>query len=105
MKYVLIGANNPHTIRVFTELQTLTPNAKLIGFLDNDPLKIGTYFYDYPIIGGTDIVHTLSKDYQYVNLITRDCLTRFNVSKEVYEQGGEFTNFVHPSVCLNMVVD
>jgi sugar O-acyltransferase (sialic acid O-acetyltransferase NeuD family) len=103
MKYVLIGASNPHSIRIFREIKKNVPDIELVGFIDNDPLKIGSTFFDYPVIGGTNIVSSLDHDYKYVNLITRDCLTRFSTSREVYIQGGSFTNLIHPTVSVSMV--
>jgi sugar O-acyltransferase (sialic acid O-acetyltransferase NeuD family) len=102
MKYILIGASNPHSVRIFHETQKSNPDIELVGFIDNDPLKIGSTFFGYPVIGGTNIVSTLNRDYKYVNLITRDCLTRFSTSKEVYMQGAIFSNLIHPSVSLSM---
>ena len=102
MKYILIGASNPHSIRVFHETQKYNPNIELVGFIDNGPQKIGSSFFGYPVVGGSEVVSNLNHDYNYVNLITRDCLTRFNTSKEVYKQGARFSNLIHPSVSLSM---
>jgi sugar O-acyltransferase (sialic acid O-acetyltransferase NeuD family) len=102
MALVFIGANNPETIRVINAVKKQTP-LDILGFIDNDPAKKGIKFFGYNVIGGFDILSDLIKDHFFVNLITRDCITRFETSKYVAERGGRFINFIHPNVNLEMV--
>lgn len=46
MKIVLIGANNPETIRMINSLKKTSPNFEVKGFLDNDPKKLEAPFMD-----------------------------------------------------------
>lgn len=104
MKIVFIGANNPETIRMINSLKKTSPNFEVKGFLDNDPKKIGSSFYGYPVLGDLIWAKNLNLDeIRFVNLITRDCVTRYNTSKVIKDMGGKFCNFIHPSVNLEMV--
>lgn len=104
MKVVLIGANNPETIRMINAVARATLNFEVIGFLDNDANKIGKDFFGYKVMSGTTLIdNKLINNCFFVNLITRDMRTRFEVSKEVLDQNGIFCNFIHPSINLEMV--
>lgn len=104
MNLVLLGANNPETIRIINAIKKNIPNLNIEGFLDNDEKKIGTYFFGYKVIGGTyNISKEILDNCFFVNLITRDMVTRYQVSKQISKQGGKFCNFIHPSVNLEMV--
>lgn len=104
MKLIFIGANNPETIRMIKAVSINNPNIEIGGFIDNDPQKIGKLFYGYPILSGSkNIDPKLIEKYKFVNLITRDAITRYKISREIELAGGEFENFIHPSVNLQMV--
>jgi sugar O-acyltransferase (sialic acid O-acetyltransferase NeuD family) len=104
MKLICVGANNPETIRVINAIKMKDPSFHFMGFIDNDESKWGTQFYGYPVLGGTDLVNDLSKkEVFFCNLITRDCITRYETTKAIVERGGQLTNLVHPSVNLDMV--
>ena len=47
MKIVFLGANNPETIREINVQKRFDPDFEVIGFLDNDPNKIGKSFYGF----------------------------------------------------------
>jgi sugar O-acyltransferase (sialic acid O-acetyltransferase NeuD family) len=104
MKLICLGANNPETIRVINAIKTKDPSFQFMGFIDNDECKWGTKFCGYPVLGGTDLVSDFSKKgVFFCNLITRDCITRYETTKAIVEHGGQLTNLVHPSVNLEMV--
>lgn len=104
MNIILLGANNPETIRVINAIKRSIPNFKVIGFIDNDPQKKGKDFFGYPILGGSDWLEKEDiTDIFFVNLITRDAVTRFSTTKKLQELGAKFTNLIHPSVNLEMV--
>lgn len=74
------------------------------AFLDNDPAKAGTLFWGVPVLGGADQVPELNgRDVRFVNLITRDTVTRCETTRQLVDAGAELTNFIHPSVDLTMV--
>jgi sugar O-acyltransferase (sialic acid O-acetyltransferase NeuD family) len=104
MKIVFLGANNPETIREISVHQRKYPELQIVGFLDNDPLKIGTDFHGYPVLGnlpscgGVDL-----SEVRFVNLITRDCRTRLETSLQIADAGGQFGTFIHPDVSLDMI--
>jgi len=104
MKIVFLGANNPETIREINVQKRLSSDFEVIGFLDNDPNKIGKSFYGFPVLGNLKSCRKLDlKFVRFLNLITRNCQTRLITSREVAEEGGVFTNFICPNVNLDMV--
>jgi sugar O-acyltransferase (sialic acid O-acetyltransferase NeuD family) len=103
MKVFLFGAANPETIRMIRAVERVSGNIKFAGFLDNDPEKNNVDFYGYPILGGIEMVNKLSgPDTGFVNLITGNTRTRYEVSKAIVTAGGRLTNFIHPSIDLTM---
>lgn len=106
MEIIFIGANNPETIRMIKAVEGAVPNFRVAGFLDNAPEKKGTSFFGFPVLGGFESLHSIigrNDDVRFVNLITRDCVTRYETSLEVARAGGHFANFIHPGVNLQMV--
>lgn len=104
MKIVFLGANNPETIREINVQKRLSPDFEVVGFLDNDPNKIGKFFYGYSILGNLKFCRNLDlESVRFLNLITRNCQTRLITSREVTGEGGTFTNFIYPNVNLDMV--
>lgn len=105
-KIAFIGANNPETQRMIAALKNYEAGSAVdfLGFIDNDPLKKNISFCGLPVFGGYEALSALDhQNIKFVNLITRDCYTRYETSKKVAEAGFEFTNLIHPSVDLNCV--
>jgi sugar O-acyltransferase (sialic acid O-acetyltransferase NeuD family) len=102
-RLVLLGASNPETQRMLTDLrehQDLVPYA----FIDNDPAKWGTQFCGLPVLGGIASVEGIhAPDVRYVNLITRDTRTRYLTTREMAERGCRFTNLIHSTIDLTDV--
>lgn len=104
MKIIIIGANNPETGRMMRAVKKANPKINFLGFIDNDPSKKGTNFLGLPVFGGYEMAKKFVKQNNYfINLITRDCITRLETSLAISKLGGQFTNFVHPGVNLDMV--
>jgi len=109
MKLVCLGANNPETIRVINAIRRKyeplpSPSFEFWGFVDNDKEKWGTDFYGYPVFGGMDEVLGLSeKGAVFCNLITRDCATRYETTRDLVKAGGTLVNLIHPNVNLELV--
>ena len=104
MKLIGIGANNPETIRMVNAINKVDPSFEFTGFIDNDPDKKGIDFYGYRVIGSVEKIQA-SRDsgIKYINLITRDCITRYETSIEAYKYGAIFANFIHPNVSLELI--
>lgn len=103
MKVYLLGANNPEAVRMIGAVKQASPDAEF-AFLDNDPAKKGISFFGIPVLGGVELVPQLrGDDVRFVNLITRDCPTRFETTRQLLEAGGQLTNFIHPTCNLTMV--
>lgn len=104
MNVVFIGANNPETIRVINAVRRVSQNFRVLGFIDNDIEKHGKDFLGYRVIGGFEkLPELIRKKVYFLNLITRDCVTRYHTSVEVAKAGGRFTNLIYPNVNVEMV--
>ena len=103
-KIVFIGAHNPETQRMISAVKKTASDVDFLGFIDNDPKKKNQKFLGLPVFGGNEVVsQLLKKGVLFVNLITRDCITRYETSLAISRIGGKFTNFIHPTVNLEMV--
>jgi len=104
MKLVCLGASNPETIRIVNAIKKIDKDFHFLGFIDNDKNKWGKKFYGYQIFGGIEKVRELAKEGAvFCNLITRDCLTRYETTKDLVKNGAKLVNLIHPSVNLEMV--
>jgi len=104
MKIILVGASNPEVKRLIIAIQKYRQDFEVLGFIDNDQDKKGKEFVGFPVFGGFEILDRFREpDTYFVNLITRDSLTRFETSKFLANSGCQFTNLIHPSVDLTMV--
>lgn len=106
MKVILLGASNPEAIRMINAIKRINPSFEVLGFIDNNPLKKNTDFWGYRVFGGYSDLLNLNMDQEdlyFVNLITRETITRYETSKYLAEHGCNFTNFIHPTIDLTMV--
>jgi len=104
MKLYCLGASNPEAVRLVEAVQKADASIEMGGFLDNDPDKTGTLFHGYPVLGGQDLVAGLAgQDVAFVNLITRDAITRYQTTAAILSAGGRLGNLVHPSTNADMV--
>lgn len=103
MRFYLLGAANPETIRMVRAVERSDPNATFPGLLDNDPAKHGQYFFGIPIIGGVEIVPKLAgPDVGFVSLVTGSTSDRYETGRDLVRLGGTLVNFIHPTVDLTM---
>jgi sugar O-acyltransferase (sialic acid O-acetyltransferase NeuD family) len=103
VKIYLLGAANPEAVRMIGAVRQATPGLEFAGFLDNDPLKKGSDFLGFPVLGGVDLVPQLAgANVGFVNLITRDTVTRRETTREIVAAGGRLASFIHPSLDLSM---
>jgi sugar O-acyltransferase (sialic acid O-acetyltransferase NeuD family) len=104
LKLVCLGAKNPETIRMINSIKSLDDDFQFLGFIDNDPNRWGKELYGFPIFGGIEKVDELNKKGAvFCNLITSDCVTRYETGKALVEQGAKMVNFIHPNVNLDLV--
>lgn len=102
MNVYLLGASNPEAVRMIGSVQRANPGVEF-AFLDNDPAKHDTLFYGVAVIGGVERVADLKgPDALFVNLITRDTVTRYETTRQIVAAGGTLGNFLHPGVDLTM---
>jgi len=98
-RLLVLGANNPETVRVVQAVNDREPTFELVGFLDNDPAKQGREFLGYPVLGGSQVVADKRyRDCVVINGITKDPQIRRETTEELLRLGAELANLVHPSV-------
>jgi sugar O-acyltransferase (sialic acid O-acetyltransferase NeuD family) len=103
-RLLVLGANNPETVRVVQAVNDREPTFELVGFLDNDSAKHGTDFRGYPVLGGSAAVaEPRYHDCVVVNAITRDTRTRCETTEALLGHGAQLTNLIHPSVDIRHV--
>jgi sugar O-acyltransferase (sialic acid O-acetyltransferase NeuD family) len=101
--HVFLGAANPETARMISALQRVDPRFRVKGFIDNDPFKKGMQFVGYPVFGGFEVLPALiASNVRFVNLITGSTRVRFETTAHLARQGCVLTNFIHPSVNLDL---
>lgn len=104
MKFFLLGAANPETIRMIRAIRSRDPNFIVGGMLDNDISKQGAGFFGIPVVGGLEKVGELaSESTRFVNLITGSTRERHETTSRILASGGALGNFIHPSIDLHMV--
>lgn len=103
MKVALIGAANPETMRMISALRRAASDFDVTAFVDNDTAKHGKSFHGIPIVGGMDCIASLaSAGVLFVNLITGSTSIRYAVTLDAVKRGAALTNFIHPSINLEM---
>lgn len=103
-RLLVLGANNPETVRVVAAINGSAPVFDLVGFLDNDPAKHGTTFWGHPVLGPSPLVAERAyRDCVVVNAITRTPRVRKETTEELLRHGAELTNLIHPSVDVRLV--
>ena len=84
MKVILIGANNPEILRVVNACKKTNPFLDVIGFLDNDPDKIGKKIVGFPVLG----------DFSYLKDKTAVAELFREVSPKIAERPGGYTRIL-----------
>ena len=110
MKVLLLGANNPQTVRIIDtirENQGRAPGCpermEFLGFIDNDSSKKGMDFHGYRVFGGFEVLDDFSgDDVHIVNTITQTTAIRYETTCEVVRRGFPLANLIYPSVDLRM---
>lgn len=114
---LILGANNPETVRVVMAINDQRPTYRIAGFLDNDPAKHGREFCGLPVLGpSSEAGEGRWRGAALINSITRDPATRRDTTAELVAHarrgaasggtgsgGAELVNLIHPSVEVRMV--
>jgi sugar O-acyltransferase (sialic acid O-acetyltransferase NeuD family) len=103
MKLVCFGASNAEDVREIEAVTSRDPRLDFLGFIDDTESKWGTKFYNYPVLGGRDLVHDLkNREVVFCNLIDGNCIDRYETTKFLVDNGCKLINLVHPTVNLEM---
>ncbi len=100
-KILLMGANNPETLRIIDAMNANGADYKILGWIDNDTTKFGADFFGYKVLGSPELL--LEKEYNecfVFNNITRNGEVRGIVTEQLKLYTDQFANVIHPSVNL-----
>lgn len=104
-KLVIVGASNPASIKLVSDINAQRPTWDLIGLVDDDPQKAGKDFFGYPVLGELGLLETPEYRDTYVVcfIYGGSILTRVRVVERLERMGVRFASLVHPSVSTELV--
>lgn len=100
-KIIIMGANNPQTIRLIDDINSFGQDIKyeILGWIDNDTTKVGKTFFGYPVLGTPEILSKeIYRDVFLVNNITTDGMVREETTQQLLAYKLPFASLIHPSV-------
>jgi sugar O-acyltransferase (sialic acid O-acetyltransferase NeuD family) len=102
---IIIGAANPHIIRLVEDINDSGKrNLQIVGFLDNRFKELGKDFYGHTIIGGFESITKFRKeDILIINTIAGKMEIREETTKCFLDKGWNFTNLIHPTINIGHV--
>ena len=106
MDIIILGANNPQTLRLINDINDFKPDDKIniLGWIDNDQSKIGQVIFGYEVLGTPDILFNPKfKSCFLVNNITRDGIVRKLTTEQLFKYNLPFISLVHPTVNIRNV--
>jgi sugar O-acyltransferase (sialic acid O-acetyltransferase NeuD family) len=99
IRLVLLGANNPETIRLIEDINALRSQYRIEGWVDNDAAKHGASYLGFPVLGSPEVLARPEyRDCQVVNNVTRNGRERQKTSQQLEKLGLPFATLVHPRV-------
>jgi sugar O-acyltransferase (sialic acid O-acetyltransferase NeuD family) len=105
-KLILMGANNPQTLRLINDINNAQDKIKyeILGWIDNDKSKIGSDYFGFKVLGLPNILNDdLYKDVHLVNNITTDARVRYETTQQLLQYKQNFETLIHPSVNSSFV--
>ena len=98
-RLLVLGANNPESVRLVAAINDRDASFELAGLLDNDPATHGRDFWGYRVLGPSALgAEPAYRDCVIATAITRTPRARFEMTDELLAHGAEMTNLIHPSV-------
>lgn len=99
---VIIGAGDlgKEVVWIIEDINKIDPTYLILGFLDDDKSKKGQEFYGYKILGGTDLLTSLSEKMPLCAVIAiQDGAVRKKVA-EANPQFNRWENIIHPTAVI-----
>ena len=98
-RLILLGANNPETIRLIEDINVVREQFGMVGWVDNDAAKHGSSYLGFPVLGAPDVLRRPEyRDCELVNNVTRNGRERRKTSEQLESYGLRFASLVHPRV-------
>ncbi|HZP49688.1 acetyltransferase [Actinocrinis sp.] len=101
---LIVGAGGfaRETAQAVAAINAVRPTWRLHGFLDDDPLLHGRRVDGLPVIGGTDLVHSLPNAHVVVCVGNpRNYFTRARIVERLDLPADRYATIVHPSADLS----
>lgn len=104
-RVLLIGANNPETLRIIEDINSVADRLEVVGWLDNSATKHGTTVFGFPVLGPPELLSEVKyEDCSVFNNVTRSGVVRMQVTEQVKQHTEKFVSLVHPSVNVDHVM-
>lgn len=99
---VIIGAGDlgKEVVWLIEDINKVSPTYVILGFLDDDPSKIGGEFYGYKVLGTDDILENLAKASNVAAIIA---IQKGEVRKRIVEAHYGFKDWatiIHPTAVI-----
>jgi sugar O-acyltransferase (sialic acid O-acetyltransferase NeuD family) len=96
------GGSSREIAGVVADINQFEKKWNLLGFLDDDPLKIGSIVDGLPVLGKTELV----SQYPQVRLVVgianyKNPSTRKEIAEKFQQPIERFATIVHPSACIS----
>lgn len=100
MRCFIIGARPDGHAKVVLEVLRSAGEHVLVGFIDDDPSKLGAKINGTPVLGGLKDVQRLKEQMNVAGAIVAigDNLGRRRIGAELRDLGFELVNAIHPTV-------
>ena len=103
MKIVIVGARPDGQAKVVLEIIEAEGKHEVMGFLDDDPAKLGLVIRGYQVIGGMADLPRLIEELGLRGGIVAlgNCLIRRQLGKDIRALGLELISTIHPTAHLD----
>ena len=104
MDLYILGTGNAEAARVATCVRDSNSLYSQIYFLDNNKDLHGTRFFGFEVVGGYEVVPSISSENShFVSVVSSSTQSRFQSIAELVELGAIIGNLIDPQVDLSLV--
>jgi sugar O-acyltransferase (sialic acid O-acetyltransferase NeuD family) len=102
-KVVILGAGGHarETLETFLQANQVTPQWKVLGYIDDDPQKHGLILNDCPVLGGFDWFASVDVSSVRVICAIGDNAARYRLVRRVEARGLQFCNAIAPTAIIS----
>ncbi len=99
-KLILFGAGHAFVLKTINAINALERSWNLLGFIDDDPEKIGKDLFGYPILGDRSLLGDLATDSDtyFFNNVMGHWSRRRQISEMLEERGCQIASLIDPQI-------